>query len=319
MRYGAVGCIITNRIDFTDGSQIDGIMGGTVYGLEGIRFYDESCQLFGNVGDDFERDYGPWMDRNRIPRAGIATVGEYTIYDIVRYAADGTYEEIPGHGESYDEFRFNFGVMTPDHRNVAPYADGLKGLYVALGTDPVFWRELYALKQRYGFQIMYEVINMDTFPDRLDRVMNVLQYVDMLSINLPETKRLFGLETEQQCIDKLKSLNLPFVLFRVGDRGLYAISGGKHFFVPCLRYEGKVQDPTGCGNSSTSASMVGFCEGHDPLMCGVMGSVAAHFNVRQYGPVQDFSSELMAEVRQMVHTQYDQLAKQYIAQGQPPR
>ena len=23
MRYGAVGCIITNRIDFTDGSQID--------------------------------------------------------------------------------------------------------------------------------------------------------------------------------------------------------------------------------------------------------------------------------------------------------
>ena len=35
--------------------------------------------------------------------------------------------------------------------------------------------------------------------------------------------------------------------------------------------------------------------------------------------MQDFSPELMAEVRQMVHTQYDQLAKQYIAQGQPPR
>ena len=57
----------------------------------------------------------------------------------------------------------------------------------------------------------------------------------------------------------------------------------------------------------------------DDALNGVMGSVAAHFNVRQYGPVQDFSPELMAEVRQMVHTQYDQLAKQYIAQGQPPR
>ena len=104
----------------------------------------------------------------------------------------------------------------------------------------------------------------------------------------------------------MKSLKIPLILFRVGEKGLYTIAEGRHWFVPSVGSETAV-DPTGCGNCSTGASLYAFCEGYDPLMIGVMANVAAAYNVRQYGPYPLFDEKARLEALKMSEELYREL------------
>ena len=104
---------------------------------------------------------------------------------------------------------------------------------------------------------------------------------------------------------------MPFILFRVGTKGLYSIADGKSYFVPCRRYNGSPVDPTGCGNSSTATGGMAFIEGYHPLMCGIMANLTAHYNVRQYGPVLHMTKDLRDEMWAAANEEFERLSKEY--------
>ena len=55
-------------------------------------------------------------------------------------------------------------------------------------------------------------------------------------------------------------------------------------------------DPTGCGNCSTAAAMVGMAEGFEPARIAAFANVAADYNALQLGPYPLFSEGLRAKM-----------------------
>lgn len=295
LHYGSVGAVITNKLLYTDGSTRDGLMGGTIYALEGIKFWTDDCFMVSRIGADFDKYYGTWFDQNKIPREGMTTVCDFGVYNCVEYHPDGTYHEYSTVYD-HDESLLKFGQMTPSTTDMLSTAQGAKGYYVCQGLNDVFWNNIKKLRQQYGFKVMYEILTADCVPENLEKIKANFECVDMMSLNLPECKSLFGVSTEEECLKVLQQLDIDYILFRVGEKGLYTIQRDRCTFIPCMRWEGEVQDPTGCGNSSTAAAMWAYTEGFDYIMCGIIANITAHYNVRQYGPVLEYTPALRKEM-----------------------
>ena len=295
MKYAAVGNFITNRLQFVYGRVVNDVMGGTAYGIEGLRLWHDDSSIICGAGTDMDKHYGTWFEKNNLSREGIRLLTDHTTYNYVQYRPDGTYYENSIVGTKVYGWN-NFGYLTPTAADVERVCGGIVGLNICRGLDHFFWSEIGKLKNSHCFKVMWEIGTSCCVPENLERILDTLQYVDYFSINFPETKSLFGVETEEECLAKLKELDVEFTLFRVGEKGLYSIAGDQHWFVPCLRWDGDIVDPTGCGNSSTATALVALCEGEDPIMAGIMANITAHYNVRQYGPVFDMSHELRDEM-----------------------
>ena len=141
-----------------------------------------------------------------------------------------------------------------------------------------------------------------------DEFMEYLQKCDIYSLNRFEAFVIFGVDTDEEVIERIKALGKP-CYYRIGTEGAYMITASDTVKIPMISVVPRDEeiDPTGCGNSSTAAAMWAFCEGYDPLMIGLIAGVAAAYNVRQYGPWPDMSEEVRAEALAFA----DRLAKQY--------
>ena len=303
MKYAAVGLPITNDILYTDGSTVSKIVGGSTYGVEGLRLWDDDAGFIANVGEDFYDIYGDWVRNNHIPTEGIHIMHEHTPYTLVTYKEDGDWSEASIYTtEFHDEYLFGYlGVRGEDVDAIAP---GLKGLNVERDCDLTFFKHIKQLKDKYGFKVMWEISSGNCIPQNLEKIKEICTMVDCFSINGREAERTFGVKGDEACIAALQTLPVAFTLFRVGEKGLYAVTPTDAWFVPCRRYNGPVCDPTGCGNSSTATALWAYAEGYDPLMIGIMSNLTAHYNVRQYGPVLDMSKELRQEMMDAAKAEY---------------
>jgi len=311
MKYAAVGAVITNKILYIDGSTVEDILGGVVYAAEGLRLWQDDVGIISNVGEDYDKYYGQWMRDNNFSYKGINTVTKHCAYTCVEYHPDGTWHEYsilddPSHHDG------SLGIVSVDPEQLTDeLCAGLKGINLELGLNEKMLRKAREMGDKHGFKVMWEISTSKCKPENLEKVKELVKLVDSFSINGPETCELFGVETEEECIEKLKELNVPFILFRVGTKGLYSIADGKHYFVPCRRWNGEPMDPTGCGNSSTGTGGMAFAEGYHPLMCGIMANLTAHYNVRQYGPVLNMTKELRDEMWEQANEEFARLSKEY--------
>ena len=289
--YGAVGAVITNDILYCDGSSITNIKGGSAYALEGLKLWTDDCFMVAKVGLDFEKYYGEWYSNNGIPRTGITPVDEVGIYNRVTYNADGSYTEAPVF-EDWDSYQFHFGHMTVDHTNLLNTCQTAKGYYIGLAPNRAFWSQVAKLKQQYGFAVMWEIVTADCIPQNLAAIKECLAGVDMFSLNMHEACCLFETEDEEECIRLVQQLPVAFTLLRAGEEGLYTVTPNRVAFVPIRRYDGPVQDPTGCGNSSTAAALWAWCQGYDDIMIGLIANTTAYYNVQQFGPMEHFDTAI---------------------------
>jgi len=311
MKYAAIGNTITNNILYADGSTVNEIMGGVVYATEGLRLWQDEVGPITNVGTDFDRYYGKWMKDNGLSYKGVRIVTEYTYYTCLEYNKDGTWHEYSiNDNDYYGPYTYGFIKVRADDLT-DDICCGLKGLNIEGNLDSLLLAKAREMADKHGFKIMWEIDTDCCKPENLEKVKELVKLVDSFSINGPETCELFGVQTEEECIEKLKELNVPFILFRVGTKGLYSIADGKHYFVPCRRWEGENMDPTGCGNSSTATGGMAFAEGYHPLMCGIMANLTAHYNVRQYGPVLNMTKELREEMWKKANEEFAVLSKEY--------
>lgn len=307
MDYVAMGYIITNSLCFADGSRKDDLIGGSVlYAACGLRLWTDSCLIVASAGADFHDKYGEWFGRNGLSTEGIAIKTDHTVYQILKYRPDGVYDIDYPYGNEYG--LVNFGSLRTLPEEVLQFSPGAKGVYVHMHPDNVFFGKIAEGRCKQGFRLMWEYLPSEAVADEKAFLKKFAGDLDLFSINYPESCELFGTDNEAELIEELKGLEIPLILFRVGERGLYTIAGGRHWFVPSVGSVGAV-DPTGCGNCSTGAALYAYCEGYDPLMVGIMANVAASYNVLQYGPYPRFTEDTRREAMALAQQIYRKYGK----------
>ena len=70
-------------------------------------------------------------------------------------------------------------------------------------------------------------------------------------------------------------------------------------FAPPVKVENSV-DPTGCGNCSTAAALIGFAEGLDAFDTVMMANISAGFNACQIGPWPVVDEATRAEAQKLL-------------------
>ena len=306
-KFMASGYVIIDDIEYADGKTIKNRLGGgAVFAMSGMKLWTDDVLSVNYVGEDFVDYFGGWFGKNNIPLEGNRVRAKYTIHYRLVYAENGTYVSVPTkeNPEAYTEKLR--ALMDPDMELLQPYLADCAGLDVLFSADEHLFREMDLYRQRYGFKVMWEYSDFRAASyNKIETLFRCLRYVDMFSINGFESQELFGISDEMQLVSFFKKFPVP-VFFRVGEKGSYYIQDGKALFFPIIRAEGKA-DPTGCGNTSTSAVLWAYASGHSMKDIGLIGTITATINAQHMGLIGDYTPQL----RQQAHDMLDRYSASY--------
>lgn len=313
MRYVIGGNVMLDSVRFADGREHtrESIGGPATFAYSGVKLFTDDVMQCSRVGEDYHELFDDWMARNGVCPDGFRVVSESCNHSYLVYNEDGTYgsDRFDQSTEQASEWIQNLGYMKTSPQDFAAYTDKTtKGIYLAQNYDKVFWDQLGKVKARDGFKVMWEIEAPSAHLEFLDKVIYACQYVDIFSINIQEAQNLFGVKGDEACIAQLQKIPVDMTLFRVGERGLYALTPTESYYLPPA--PGPVVDPTGCGNTSTGGALYAFAEGYDPLMVGIVANVASAQNIRQFGVIQDFATA-RKEAQQQVQELYTKYRQQY--------
>ena len=299
--YIAFGNVMLDTIVTADGYTTgrEYIGGPATFAYSGIRLWTDSVMQSSRVGEDYHTLFDPWIAKNKVITEGFEVVVEHCNHSYLAYNEDGTYrgvEEVKRHRSDWIQ---DFGYMKTSPEQIDRWTSGgnVKGIYIALNCELVWWRRLKEIKARNGFKMVWEIEAPSAYYEYMDAVLYALESVEVFSLNIQEARTLFNIETEEEAIRELQRLPVDVTIFRVGARGLYSVTKDEVFYLPPAPSD-RVVDPTGCGNTSTGASIYAYCEGDDPLMIGIKANVAAAQNVRQFGIIPDFAAVRESAYRQ---------------------
>ena len=279
MKYLFVSTAVLDELHFPDNRPVAITGGGAgLYACAGAGIWDENVHLICGKGDDFETTLSPWFTDNCITTESLFAVQDKTPRNVVTYHSDGEREELPVYGKDH------YSKFIAEIQHIEPYCKDCNGLYIFKEADDLkFWEELIHLKKQHGFSILWEISASSTHNELEEQVVEIASQVDIFSINRTEAKKLFDCD-ENGCIASLSTMGTPLVFYRRGKEGSILIEGGKQVCVPSDN-DFVLVDPTGAGNSSSGAALVGYCQGKTLQEIGMMGSISAGYNIQQYGPV----------------------------------
>ena len=293
MKYVVAGNAAADCITFADGTCTGFVPGGaTLFALLGIQLWTDEVLLCGGFGEDYMEKLGPWLERNRIDRRAFNIRDPKNPLNYMFYRDEGGWDSRTEYGnEHFDRLDCN-----PRLDHLEDYLEDAVGLAVFRGDDPDFYAQVFALRERFGFKLGWEIKGNFAVPGQLERIRALCKNVDSFSINGPETFCLFGVDNDADAIAALKTLGCPLVIYRVGKRGLYIIQGEEVLFAPAFtKYP--VTDVTGCGNISTAAAFYAWCEGLDIYEIAAHANVTAGHNLRYFGAME-LSDETKQQARQ---------------------
>jgi sugar/nucleoside kinase (ribokinase family) len=282
MKYLVAGPSYINNIEYADGSKKETIIGGSIYCVAGIKLWCDDCLYISNVGKDFSDFYGPWMNNNNCSYNGLNAILPHTQYTTLKYGDEGLHDELSIYG--LEEERLAAALDKHDIDFILKFCGGdTKGIYIEANEKDPLWDSLDKIRSLGDIKIMWELpTSITTDPARHEKALDVIKRAGLYSINIPEAKCLFHVDTEGKAIESIVDLNVPCYL-RAGKKGSYMICGGEASFSASVNL-GNVVDTTGCGNCSTAAALYGYCEGYAPEKTAFMGNIAAAYNLLQYGP-----------------------------------
>lgn len=309
MRYIVTAATITNDILYADGSRSNGHLGGVVYVAAGIKPFCDDVLPVTTAGPDFESIYGEFYRRNGYALSGVEYTLPKTRYNYLEYAPEGTWKEYSIYGPEFDSGWEESWSILPEYvvKHMGPET---KGVYIESGFSEPIWRRISMLREKNPkVKIMWELYTEDTANEaiRKELLETIKRDCDIFSLNLPESKDLFGTKSEEESVRKLIEFGVP-CFFRVGKKGAYMIQDGKAWFGASIGAEESV-DSTGCGNCSTGAAMFGFCEGFHPLKTVAYANVAAGVNAAQVGPCPEYTKEMQAEMTARAEAYFNELMK----------
>ena len=302
MRFLIVSTAVIDEIESPAGGPRNSVLGGAgVYALAGTKVWHDDAVLITGIGEDFLAEQGDWFSRNQLSTRGLSIRDKNTAHTIIQYLADGERVETPVYGPDH------YLRLTASAADIGRHCDAdTAGVYVFRDLEQPFWQALIRLKASFGFKLMWEVDARAAVPERLPALLAVLEHVDILSLNRREALTLFATDQIDETIPQLQQLRLPLVYLRLGADGAVIITDGTQYPIPPVP-DLHVVDPTGAGNSSSGAVLVGYCAGQDPMTIGLMGTISAALCLAQYGPppvldhqVRRAAQQTMADLRRQL-------------------
>jgi len=277
MEYIIASTAVTDEICLADGKNIGKVAGGAgIYALCGIKLWCDDVLLVTGVGSDYKSIYNRWYEDNGISMDGLIVKDDKTPHTLVRYFEDGEREETPLYGETH------YQKIEASPKDLEPYFQTAKGIYIFKNSNAGFWEEIISLKQNSNAVVMWEIANDATYFENREYVRRIAGNMEILSINISEARHLLGKETLDEMINEFKCWGLKLIFLRLGSKGALMITSSQVVEVPSMK-DINVIDPTGGGNSSSGAVLYGYCEGYDIETCGKMGSISAAVCISQYG------------------------------------
>lgn len=293
MKYVIAGGTILNDMLYADGSRAHGYLGGTIYSVNGVKPYTDDLVYVTTVGPDYEKELVSYFHDNKITMDGLYPILYKTMYSTVEYYPSGEWFEYSIYPEYSFEQWAKEARLKPEQvlRFCGPET---KGIYMEMNIgNEEFVKEFHG-KSPNG-KAMWELPTRYCNEEQYhEYTLEQIKHVDIYSLNLPESKNLFGTDDEQGSIERIIEIGVP-CFFRIGTGGAYQIQDGKAWYAPLIDF-GKSVDATGCGNCSTAAAMYGFAEGLHPLMTAIKANIASGVNAAQFGPFLHFSDELRAKL-----------------------
>lgn len=298
MEYIATGNFVIDELR-SDGVRHVNACGPVGYAYAGMRVFTDRCKMVANVGRDCADAIRAYAARNNVPTDGLMVKTDYTNHIVLEFTENGNYRYYYALGDWLGAI--NFGMLRIRPEDLEPHLNGVKGIYIDQAIDTRFWHKMAELKQRYPFQVMWEVqyetgkelYFADKKQERIEQFLSLLPLVDQFSMNLREVAELFETKSDEESIDLIRSFSTPCFL-RAGSRGSYWIENGVATFVPSVCFIEKEVDAMGCGNCSTAAALVARVEGCSPAEICARANVAAAYNLEQYGPIPAFPESLRA-------------------------
>ena len=282
MEYIVAGYNMITDIYYPDGKVIKGSPGGSFYSAAGIKMWRDNIAYVGTAGPDFYEFYGKFYSDNEI-RTEISTVLPKTLSYDLTYAPDGSWTECCSFGEEYEVMAKDVGRLTPEM--FAPLCDeNTKGIYIEASLSAKIADNFVELKALIpNGKLMWEINTEDLFdPEKKEAILKRIDQVDIYSVNLHEGRAFFGKETCEEVVAEIQKLGKPCFL-RLGEEGAGLVTADMVVFAPPIDVATSV-DPTGCGNCSTAAALIGFAENLPPFDTVMMANIAAGYNARQVGP-----------------------------------
>ncbi len=282
MEYIAAGYNMLTDVTFADGTQILNTPGGSWYAASGLVFWRRSVAYVGTAGPDFDGFYGDWFAANGID-CRVRKCLPRTLKYSLTYRPDGIWSEECSQGEEYEAMARDTGRITP--QMIAECAGPeTKGIYIEASLSAKIadgFGEVKALAP--GAFLLWE-INGDDLRDPAcrDAIEQRIARVDGFSMNFDEACGFFGTGSMDEILAGLQSFGKP-CFFRLGEKGSALVTPGGAVFAPAAGVEQSV-DPTGCGNCSTAASLIGLAEGLPARQTLCMANLAAAYCARQTPP-----------------------------------
>ena len=282
MDYIVAGYNMLTDIYYADGSIAKDRPGGSFYSASGVRFWRDRVAYVGTAGPDFDTWYGPWFQANGID-CRVKKCLPHTLRYTLEYRPDGIWEERCLYGDDYEAMAKDVGRITPEMLGACANAD-TKGIYIEASLSAKIADSFPAVKALIPHGCLMWEINGDDLRDAGKRaaILERIAQVDAFSMNLDEARGFFRTEEDAPILAGLRALGKPCFL-RLGEKGAGFVTPEETVFAPSIGTEDSV-DPTGCGNCSTAAAMVGLAEGKSYEETSAMANLAAAYCAKQNGP-----------------------------------
>jgi len=285
-----VGSVLIDTLVYADGSRREDVLGGAgLYALAGAALFASSPILVTGTGADMAETFGPWLARNRLAEIGLRIGDPHTPRNILTYIDEHTRTEKPVFGDDH------FERLAPTAADIGRVIGKARSIYLFRNTEAAIWQGIAELKRQHDVTLLWEISLDACTPQERPRVEALLQIADAFSINIDEAALIFRTHDVGRLTEALRQLPVATTFLRSGRRGSFVVTRDETFFVPSLPVE--PLDVTGGGNAYSGAALVGLAEGRSPAVAGAMGSVAASFAIRQFGPPEAGSAAIRAEAQ----------------------
>ena len=276
--------------------RVEKVIGGAcTYISWAASYWCNNINLVSIVGDDF-----PESEVNQLQNRGVSMDG------LVR---------IPGKKSFYWSGRYHHDMngrdtLTTDLNVLADFnpilPDAYKSSqYIMLGnlTPDI---QLSVLDQLTTKPKLVVLDTMNFWMDfALEKLMEVIAKVDVLTINDEEARQLSGERSLVKAAAKIHSFGPRFLIIKKGEHGALLFHDDKIFFAPGLPVA-DVIDPTGAGDSF-AGGMVGYLARTDDISFQNMKTAIIYGSTMASFCVEDFSlSRLRSLSQNEIHTRIRQ-------------
>lgn len=281
-----IGTMAFDSINTPFGS-VDKVIGGAcTYISWAASYWYDKINLVSIIGDDFPEDEIKALEARGVNMDGLVKVkGKKSFYWAGKYHKDmNNRDTLVTDLNVLAEFN---PVLPESYKN---------SKYIMLGnlTPDIQLSVLDQMKSKPKL-IILDTMNY-WMNNTLDKLMEVIARVDVLTINDEEARQLSGEHSLVRAANKIHKMGPAFLVIKKGEHGALLFHDGQIFFAPGLPVP-DVIDPTGAGDSF-AGGMIGYLARTNDISYQNMKTAIIYGSTMASFCVEDFSLNNLRNLKQ---------------------